>query len=84
MGLRPATQFTGQGDETLTLWGTLFPAFTGGTFSLEALQLRADPGIARPMIEGTGFIYALFVITALSKMRKLFSLTARHATWSSL
>lgn len=72
VGLRPATQFTGQDDETLTLSGTLLPAFTGGTLSLEALRLMADTGMAWPLIEGTGFIYGLFVITALSKTRTLF------------
>lgn len=72
VGLRPATQFLGQDDETITLSGTLLPAFTGGTLSLEALRLMADTGMAWPLIEGTGFIYGMFVITSLSKTRTVF------------
>lgn len=72
IGLRPATQFLGQDDETVTLSGTLLPAFTGGTLSLEALRLMADTGLAWPLIEGTGFIYGMFVITSLSKTRTVF------------
>lgn len=72
IGLRPATQFLGQDDETITLSGTLLPELTGGTLSLEALRLMADTGLAWPLIEGTGFIYGMFVITSLSKTRTVF------------
>ncbi|MGO3395548.1 MAG: phage tail protein [Serratia proteamaculans] len=72
VGQRPATQFLGQDDETITLSGTLLPEFTGGTLSLEALRLMADTGLSWPLIEGTGFIYGMFVITSLSKTRTVF------------
>lgn len=72
IGLRPATQFLGQDDETIALSGTLLPEFTGGTLSLEALRLMADTGLSWPLIEGTGFIYGMFVITSLSKTRTVF------------
>lgn len=72
VGLRPSTQFLGQDDENITLTGTLLPEFTGGTLSLEALRLMADTGLAWPLIEGTGFIYGMFVITSLNKTRTVF------------
>lgn len=72
VGLRPATQFLGQDDETIGLSGVLLPELTGGTLSLEALRLMADTGLAWPLIEGTGFIYGMFVITGLSKTRAEF------------
>lgn len=72
VGLRPATQFLGQDDETISLSGVLLPELTGGTLSLEALRLMADTGQAWPLIEGTGFIYGMFVITGLSKTRNEF------------
>ncbi|MOA68720.1 Phage P2 GpU [compost metagenome] len=32
----------------------------------------ADTGLSWPLIEGTGFIYGMFVITSLSKTRTVF------------
>ncbi|ECF6066090.1 oxidoreductase [Salmonella enterica subsp. diarizonae] len=37
------------------------------------LQWMADTGKAWPLIEGTGFIYGMFVITSLSRTRTFFS-----------
>ncbi|EMT5616058.1 phage tail protein [Salmonella enterica] len=73
IGIRPATQFLGVGDETITLSGELYPELTGGTISLTALQWMADSGKAWPLIEGTGFIYGMFVITAFSRTRTFFT-----------
>lgn len=73
VGLRPATQFLGVDEETITLSGELYPELTGGTLSLMTLQWMADTGKAWPLIEGTGFIYGMFVITSLSRTRTFFS-----------
>ncbi|ECT9434736.1 phage tail protein [Salmonella enterica] len=73
VGLRPATQFLGVEDESITLSGELYPELTGGTLSLIALQWMADSGKAWPLIEGTGIIYGMFVITSLSRTRTFFS-----------
>ncbi|EAW1261777.1 phage tail protein [Salmonella enterica] len=73
IGQRPATQFTGPGDETITLSGTLYPEITGGTISLQVLEWMADEGKAWPLIEGTGMIYGMYVITSLSRTRSYFS-----------
>lgn len=73
IGQRPATQFLGVDEETITLSGELYPELTGGTLSLMTLQWMADTGKAWPLIEGTGMIYGMFVITALSRTRTFFS-----------
>ncbi|EMZ3830149.1 phage tail protein [Salmonella enterica] len=73
VGQRPATQFLGVDEETITLSGELYPELTGGTLSLMTLQWMADTGKAWPLIEGTGFIYGMFVITSLSRTRTFFS-----------
>lgn len=72
IGVRPASQFIGRDDETVTLTGTLLPELTGGRLSLAALEEMADLGRAWPLIEGTGVYYGLYVITALSTTRTLF------------
>lgn len=66
IGLRAAPQFLGQGDEKITLTGTLLPEITGGRLSLDALRLMADQGRAWSLIGGNGAIYGMFVVESLS------------------
>lgn len=66
VGARPARQFAGRGDELITLSGVLYPEITGGKISLAALEAMADEGMAWPLVEGTGWVYGLFVIEELS------------------
>ncbi len=61
VGLRSATQYIGQGDETITLSGVLLPEITGGQLSVELARTMADRGEAWPLIARTGKLYGLFV-----------------------
>ncbi|MCC5882490.1 MAG: phage tail protein [Halomonas sp.] len=72
VGARPARQFLGQGDDTITLTGTLLPEFTGGQRHLDELRRMANEGKAWPLIEGTGRNYGLFVIERLSERKAKF------------
>ncbi|ECA9614670.1 phage tail protein, partial [Salmonella enterica subsp. enterica serovar Weltevreden] len=54
VGKPPAYQFLGEGETSIQLAGTLYPAITGGHISLLAVELMADEGRAWPLIEGTG------------------------------
>lgn len=69
IGLRPARQFLGVGDDTITLNGTLLPEFTGGQSNLDQLRSMADQGDAWPLIEGTGTLYGLYVIESMSERK---------------
>lgn len=72
VGKRPARQFVGVGDDTITLSGVLYPELTGGKISLAALKAMGDEGKAWPLIEGTGIFYGLFVIEELSQTDSVF------------
>lgn len=72
VGKRPARQFAGPGDDTITLSGVLYPEITGGKISLAALQAMGDEGMAWPLIEGTGIFYGLFVIEEISQTDSIF------------
>ncbi|MYL22528.1 oxidoreductase [Halomonas alkaliantarctica] len=72
VGARPARQFLGPGDDTITLTGTLLPEFTGGQPSLNQLRAMADQGRAWPLIEGTGLNYGLFVIESMGERKSRF------------
>ncbi|HEX8963635.1 MAG TPA: phage tail protein, partial [Rhodocyclaceae bacterium] len=51
VGRRPARQYVGPGDETITLTGTLYPEITGGAVSLALVRAMADMGKAWPLIQ---------------------------------
>lgn len=62
VGRRAAAQFTGKGNDKITLSGELRPEITGGPVKALAFQLLADEGRAWPLIGGDGTIYGMYVI----------------------
>lgn len=69
IGRRPARQYLGPGDDTITLTGTLLPQFTGGQQNLDELRAMANEGAAWPLIEGNGRNYGLFVIESMGERK---------------
>ncbi|AEK60850.1 phage tail protein [Collimonas fungivorans] len=69
VGTRDAHQYTGKGDDTITLTGWIAPELTGSLYSLDALRLMADTGKSWILIQGTGRIYGSFVITSMTEGR---------------
>ncbi|WP_079218129.1 phage tail protein [Herbaspirillum robiniae] len=67
VGLRDAKQYTGKGEDTITLSGWIAPELTGSAFSLDALRLMADTGKSWFLIQGTGRIYGSFVIDSMEE-----------------
>ncbi|MEX5559126.1 phage tail protein [Pseudomonas rhodesiae] len=72
VGISPALQFVGRGEDTITLPGIILPELAGSVLSLDALRLMANTGKAWPMVEGTGRIYGLWVIESLSETKTVF------------
>jgi phage protein U len=69
VGARNARQFTGKGDDTITLSGWIAPELTGSVYSLDALRLMGDTGKSWILIAGTGRIYGSVVITGMTEGR---------------
>lgn len=69
LGRRDARQFTGPGDDTITLSGWVAPELTGSLYCFDALRLMADTGKSWILIQGSGRIYGAFIITELSETR---------------
>ncbi|EDY85355.1 phage P2 GpU [gamma proteobacterium HTCC5015] len=63
VGERPNYQFLGPGEDSITLSGTLYPHFTGGRLSLDALRVMAEQGKGWPLIEGSGRLYGFWAVT---------------------
>jgi phage protein U len=70
VGARDATQFTGPGDDTISLSGTAYAELCEGRASLDELRRMGDAGEARSLVDGAGYIYGAFVITALDEKHK--------------
>jgi len=67
VGKRAAYQYIGPGEETINITGDLYPEFTGGVLSLSAIRLMAEQGGAWPLIDGTGMIYGMYVISNVTE-----------------
>lgn len=72
IGERPSSQFLGEGDDTISLSGTLMPEFTGGRFYMAYLRIMANSGQAFPMAEGTGKLYGFWVIESIEETSSTF------------
>lgn len=65
-------QYIGAGDGNITLSGVLYPEITGGNLSLSALETIGYAGRPWPLIEGTGRIYGMYVLTRLERGKSEF------------
>ena len=66
VGSRPARQFVGPGDDTITLSGVLVPELMGRASSLDELRAMADTGAAWALASGAGEIMGAFVIESIN------------------
>lgn len=69
----PALQFTGWGEETITLPGVIFPEYWGGTGQLDALRATADMGEPLTLIDGRGNVLGEWVITGVQERQTIFA-----------
>lgn len=67
VGARDATQYTGPGDETVSLAGAVYAEIADGRVSLDELCTMADDGEALPLVDGSGTVYGNFVITSIDE-----------------
>ncbi|ELD0616756.1 phage tail protein [Escherichia coli] len=72
IGKRDAFQFLGVGEENITLAGVLYPELTGGKLTMTTLRLMAEEGRAWPLLDGTGMIYGMYVISKVSETGSIF------------
>jgi phage protein U len=72
VGARPATQFLGPGEDSITLQGTLIPEIAGTASSIDQLVEMANEGDDLALVDGEGNILGYFVITAIDDRRSIF------------
>ena len=67
LGSTPAQQFLGEGDETITLDGTIYPHFKGGLNQVTVMRSQAGAGEPYLLVDGRGKVWGKYVITRLSE-----------------
>ncbi|WP_175815565.1 phage tail protein [Burkholderia diffusa] len=70
IGVRDSRQYTGQGDDTITLHGMVAPEAVGSIASIKRLADMADTGDGYVLVDGTGVVYGVFVITGLDETQR--------------
>jgi phage protein U len=70
MGARDATQFTGVGDETVSISGSAFTEMSDAEASIAQLRAMAEPGAAWSLVDGTGTVWGSFVILTVDEKRR--------------
>lgn len=68
-GARAASQFTGPGDDRVTLSGSLVPEIAGDYGAMETLAEMADQGEAWPLMNGLGEILGHYTIDRISERK---------------
>lgn len=72
-GKGPVLQHIGQGAETVTLPGVIYPEWRGGTGQVDDLRELADKGEPQMMIDGKGQVLGKWVIERVEEKQAVFA-----------
>lgn len=64
-GARPASQFIGPGDDTITISGLIVPEIAGSYSSIDLLQEMGDTGDNWPLLNGLGYVMGHYQIMGM-------------------
>ena len=73
VGQRPALQFTGLGEDTITLPGVTYPEYKGSSNAMEQMRKMAAAGEPYLLLDSQGRIYGRWVITNVEETRGTFA-----------
>ena len=75
IGARPAKQWIGEGEQTISLRGTIYPGFIAqrnGLGQLPAMREQAGLGLPLMLVSGSGRVFGLHCITSIREGQKTF------------
>jgi len=72
LGADPAMQFIGNGTETITLEGTIYPQFKGGLRQITLMRVEAGLGVPLLLISGNGQAFGRWCITSINETQTVF------------
>lgn len=65
VGARPAGQYVGPGQDSITLSGLLVPEFAGNRLALDELRTMGDAGSAWPLVSGDGTVLGQWTLQSV-------------------
>lgn len=71
VGARAGRQYTGPGDDTITISGVLVPDLAGKLESLDTLRTMGDRGQAYVLVDGAGTVFGAFNLTQMHQTGSL-------------
>lgn len=71
-GQIPAQQFTGLGEENISLSGDIYPDYAGGLGQLDNMRLEAGLGLPLMLVDGQGYIWGKWVIKSIREQQTIF------------
>ena len=83
-GQLPAMQYTGPGEDSITLSGDIYPSFAGGLHQIDSMRYYASQGTPLLMVDGNGYIWGRWVIQSIEENKEVFFSdgTARKQTFN--
>lgn len=69
-GALPASQFTGPGNDEVTITGAIVPGVGGSYTAIDTLRRMADAGDRYPLVDGAGKVWGQFIIVSMDESRK--------------
>lgn len=72
LGSRPARQFVGGGNESISLAGVIYPHFPGGLRQLERMRDVAGQGLPLHLTDGRGKAWGRWVIESIEETQTTF------------
>ena len=89
VGNHEALQFTGFGEDAITLRGTIYPHWRSGPHQIRDMREQAGKGEPLMLVDGNGFVHGRWVITGVedrsdqfapggSPLRQEFTLNLRY------
>ena len=70
---RPALQFTGLGEDIITLEGVVYPDLGAGFYQLANMREQANKGQPLLLVDGLGYVWGLWVIQRLTEQQTVLS-----------
>ncbi len=72
LGKESAMQFLGNGTDSITLEGTIYPQFKGGVQQIENMRSQAGQGVPLMLISGNGTAFGRWCITSVTEHQETF------------
>lgn len=77
VGRLAAQQFTGRGEDSITLNGIIYPHFQGGLGQVYAMRIEAGRGRPLMLVDGMGRIWNRWVINQIEETQSVFDSDGR-------